>query len=220
MLAVVLAVGLVGCGAMPSEVASGAAPASSAAVSSTAPASSAVEEAMALGRGTWSGSTFTNTNTGVTVTVPDTWLMASDDDLAQNCLSVDGATFTAWTEEDFAAQQIIPDAMAQDPATGNNFSVQYENLAVATGGTSVDANKYLEIAKAQLANTGIEYTYNDVTTTTLNGIEYAVLPLDGVYSGTAFKQYLACRRWNDYIVLITFTVMDGTDASTFYGMFA
>ena len=85
-------------------------------------------------RGSWDGNVYTNDSLNLTVTVPDGWKIATDEELA----AIMGITIDSLTEqgvsEEFLKAQNTYEMMAQDPTNGSNVIVMAENLTVSVGG--------------------------------------------------------------------------------------
>ena len=74
-------------------------------------------------RGSWDGNVYTNDSLNLTVTVPDGWKIATDEELA----AIMGITIDSLTEqgvsEEFLKAQNTYEMMAQDPTNGSNVIV-------------------------------------------------------------------------------------------------
>ena len=96
-------------------------------------------------RGSWDGNVYTNDSLNLTVTVPDGWKIATDEELA----AIMGITIDSLTEqgvsEEFLKAQNTYEMMAQDPTNGSNVIVMAENLTVSVGGTSYDEEAYSNV---------------------------------------------------------------------------
>lgn len=74
-------------------------------------------------RGSWDGNVYTNDSLNLTVTVPDGWKIATDEELA----AIMGITIDSLTEqgvsEEFLKAQNTYEMMAQDPTNGSNVII-------------------------------------------------------------------------------------------------
>ena len=125
-------------------------------------------------RGSWDGNVYTNDSLNLTVTVPDGWKIATDEELA----AIMGITIDSLTEqgvsEEFLKAQNTYEMMAQDPTNGSNVIVMAENLTVSVGGTSYDEEAYSNV----IINTLPEesgYEFADPKTVTIGGRDYYLL---------------------------------------------
>lgn len=111
-------------------------------------------------RGVWDGSVYTNESIGFTLTLPEDWLIATDEELAEIMgLALESNPTTSEISEEFLKAQTTYDAMAQDPATGANVIIMAENLALSVGGTSYDEVKYSEVLINGLPVQQPDYNY-------------------------------------------------------------
>lgn len=122
-------------------------------------------------RGSWEGNVYTNDSLGLTVTVPEEWNIATDEELA----AIMGITIDSLTEqgvsEEFLKVQNTYEMMAQDPAYGTNVIIMAENLAVSVGGTSYDEAAYSNVV---INNLPEEYGYEfaEGETVSVGGRDY------------------------------------------------
>ena len=93
-------------------------------------------DAKEFARGSWAENVYTNDSLGLTVTVPENWEIADDEELAKLMgLTVENLSGEGISEEFLKAQNTY-DMKAQDSELGSNVIVMAENLAVSAGGTA------------------------------------------------------------------------------------
>lgn len=215
---------LTACGAQPtasttSEDTSAAAPSESTAeeTSETEESSEAAETSQenVISRGTWDGNVYTNTFAGITYTKPEDWVAATDEEIAE----LFGEEFTVADLEN-TEQQVIMDTMVQNPVTGTNMFVQFENLSMLIGGMNMTTDTYLDVTKSQLTamdsmNYNVNADYSDIE---LSGNTYRVLEAD--VSDMNTKQYYCCRKEGKYMIAITITVMGDDSVDDIYNCFS
>jgi hypothetical protein len=153
-----------------------------------------------LTRGTIEGNTYTNEFGGLTFEKPESWVYATDEEIAEimgigaDLISDPGTDF----EKAMLEKQSIYDMMAQDNATGSNVIVYYENLALVVGGTKTTEDEYIELLKKGLADAAIfQYEFSDVSEQVLCGETYHVLTAKLTDIGGTQTYYV--RRVGKYI---------------------
>lgn len=165
---------------------------------------SEITKAQNLQRSTYFSDTgkFVNSYTGVTVAVPGDWYVCLDEEIAQVVLegSTTGDELSMWTQADFETQPIIPDFVVMDTANGNIISVSYENLAV-TGAQGVTGQEYVEKLAKELEGDGC--TVSQPETVTLSGMEFDLVTATLTKDGAAHSRYIAARRFEDYMMVVT-----------------
>lgn len=151
-------------------------------------------------RGSWDGNVYTNDSLNLTVTVPDGWKIATDEELA----AIMGITIDSLTEqgvsEEFLKAQNTYEMMAQDPTNGSNVIVMAENLTVSVGGTSYDEEAYSNV----IINTLPEesgYEFADPKTVTIGGRDFYLLQCTAG-EGTLGQDFLFTRIGNHMVSVI------------------
>ena len=151
-------------------------------------------------RGSWDGNVYTNDSLNLTVTVPDGWKIATDEELA----AIMGITIDSLTEqgvsEEFLKAQNTYEMMAQDPTNGSNVIVMAENLTVSVGGTSYDEEAYSNV----IINTLPEesgYEFADPKTVTIGGRDYYLLQCTAG-EGNLGQDFLFTRIGNHMVSVI------------------
>ncbi len=129
---------------------------------STTPTTSVTAE-----RGIWTDTVFHNEFSGMTFTLPEGWVVLSDEEIASTlAIGIEqmGKAGEAFTEEALT-QNTLYDLMAVNGATRDNIVVMFENLAVNPIGNFIKEDAYLMSLKSQMNNvdTGIEYTFSEIS---------------------------------------------------------
>ena len=150
-------------------------------------------------RGSWDGNVYTNDSLNLTVTVPDGWKIATDEELA----AIMGITIDSLTEqgvsEEFLKAQNTYEMMAQDPNYGTNVIVMAENLAVSVGGTSYDEKAYSDVIINTLpAEYG--YEFSEPETVTVGDRQYYLV--QGVAKEGALGQDFLFTRIGNHMVSV------------------
>lgn len=150
-------------------------------------------------RGSWEGSVYTNESIGLTVTVPEDWNIATDEELA----AIMGITIDSLSEEglseEFLKAQNIYEMMAQDPTYGTNVIIMAENLAVTVGGTKYDEKAYSDVVINTLPE-DYGYTFEEPQTVSVGGRDYYLLQAVAK-DGTLGQDFLFTRIGN-YMVSV------------------
>ncbi|WP_455716540.1 DcrB-related protein [Anaerosporobacter sp.] len=111
---------------------------------------------------------------------------------------------------DYAKAVTVYEMMCvEDTVNSPNINIVIENLL----GKKITEDEYIEKAKEQLQNTGIEYTFGDTTKDVeLAGEKYTVLDCVGNYSGQEVLQKMYIRKIDDRMMLLTITYTADTEA--------
>lgn len=161
-------------------------------------------------RGIWTDSTYTNSYMNLTFSMPDTWVYASDEDIA-NTMSIAAENLSeAGLElsEDMLEQQSIYDMMSQSTTTTSSVMVMYENLSMTIGGSMYTEELYLNSVKKQLEDLEMGYTFpDDITTTTIGEETYSALNTE--YGEGELYQTYYVRKINNYMTCIIISAKGG-----------
>jgi hypothetical protein len=173
-----------------------------------------------LVRGSWNDDVYTNEFADIRFTLPEGWLAATDEEIA-NLMGLAAETLEdedKWAVE-AAKLTTVYDMMAQDPATGNNIIVMFENLSMVIGGTSMSEEDYLKSAKEQVASMSLmDYTFNEPYHTEIGGVQYLTSRADSADIG--LSQYYLMHKQDKYMVALIVTIFDETDAEDIIGQFS
>ena len=172
--------------------------------------------------GTVSGNQYVSEFAGITFTAPEGWAYYSDDEIAE--LSGVSADLLADNEKlKNAMLESLIDAMAADPATGNNVNFTFENLKITTGLAMTD-QKYAEAARQTLIagyeQMGAQVAVSEPAEFTLGGSTCRKLVAEVTLNGVSLRQYCYIRKVGGWALSIAVTSMDGTDAGVFEAMFS
>lgn len=161
-------------------------------------------------RGVWNDDVYTNDFTGATFELPEGWLVASDEELAEligastDLLAESGLKFN----EKMLEQQSIYDWMVQNPKTGTNVIGMFENLGLVIGGKNITEEEYFDSMKDLLVQANIaDYTFGEITTETVSGAEYNVLEAAAPDAG--LTQYYYINKQGSYMTAFIITIADG-----------
>jgi hypothetical protein len=170
-------------------------------------------------RGTWNGDIYTNDFSGIKFTLPNGWVSATAEEIAQLIgVSEDILKDDQKWMIDSAKLTTIYDMYAHDPNTGNNVFVLFTNLTMSAGGTELTEKDVLETAKQQLtALENIEYTFGDYFNAEIGGKEY--LAMKGLEEVKGYDQYYFIRRQDDHMIGIIATFFDEADIDSILTQF-
>lgn len=174
-----------------------------------------------LSRGVVDGNTYTSEYIGFSFVKPDSWVYSTDEEINE----LMGASSDILNQSDYEAAvadlATVFDMMVVDYNTGNNINIVYENLTLS-GSTEMTEDEYLEVSKTNLESVeDFTYTFGDVETVTLGGVEFRKLECDVNYMNLVdMKQVLYMHKIGNYMALINFTIVDGTDESVIEGYFS
>lgn len=173
-------------------------------------------------RGTVSGNKYVSEFAGLTLTVPESWFFYTDDQISE--LSGVSAELLGDNEKlKNAMLESLIDAMAVDPATGNNINFTFENLKITTGLAMTD-EKYAAAARNTLIQSyeemGAAITVTEPEEFAIGGTAYRKIVADVTLNGTALRQACYIRKIGGWALSIAVTSMDGTDFGVFEAMFS
>ena len=167
-------------------------------------------------RGSWEGNVYTNDSLGLTITVPENWTVASDEELAE----ITGVVIENTANEDLSAEflkaQNMYEMMAQDNEAGTNIIVMAENLAVSVGGTSYDEKAYSDVVINNLPEEN-GYTFAEGETLTIGGRDYYHVQASA-YNGALGQDYLFTRVGKYMVCIIMSDSPAVMEASDMLGM--
>jgi hypothetical protein len=179
----------------------------------TPPAQTGIE------RGKWTGNTYESAFTGITFTMPEGWVAATAEEIAQ----LIGITADVLSDEqkwmiESAKLTTIYDMFVQNTSTNNNVMVLVENLALSAGGTAVTEEEYLDAVMQQLtAVPNMKYTFEDPTSTSVGSKTY--LSVKCFEESNEFSQYYFVRRQDDYMIGIIASIFDESGIDTILAQF-
>lgn len=174
-----------------------------------------------ISHGTVDGNVYTNEFLGFKFVAPDGWVYATDDELAELLTQ---ATDEVLDYSDFQKSmmeiQLVYDAMAQNPETGTNLIVIYENLAVS-GSVDMTVDEYIELSKEQLSAVEfVTYSFGEASQVVLGDTEFTRLSMTSNYYGIVeMRQASYFAKIGDYMVTMSLTVTDDTPIETIESYF-
>lgn len=174
-----------------------------------------------LSRGTVDGNTYSSEFLGISFVKPDSWVYSTDEEINEMMGVSNDITNRTDYEAAVADLLTVFDMMVIDYNSGNNVNVVFENLSLSNS-TDITEDEYIEITKTNLqAVADLSYTFADVETVSLGGVEFKRLTCDVSYMElVSMKQVMYMKKIDNYMALISFTIVDGTDTSVIEGYFA
>lgn len=163
-------------------------------------------KAPALERGTWNDDVYTNTFSGVTYTLLEGWVAATDEEIKSVMNTGAEAAGIDESTMDIANLKVVYDAFVADQLTGTNIIFSFENLKLSIGGTGMDEKEYVEAVKSQLVSVGdISYTTGDEYEKDVCGEQWYVLETKPDTGN--MEQYYLVRRVGNYMASIIITLV-------------
>lgn len=124
-------------------------------------------------RGSWDGNVYTNDSLGLTVTIPEEWSVATDEELAMIMgIAVEAASQMQISEE-MLRERVCYDMMAVDLHGSSSILITAVNMDLTTGDTDYNEKAYVADLINQLQENN--YTIGEEATTTIGGRDYYVL---------------------------------------------
>lgn len=180
--------------------------------------------AKSITTGAFNGNAYANDFFGMTFKVPDGWTVASKEQMVD--IFKAGQEMIGSNDKDaekkmeLAKQKTLYFAYASkhpiDYAEGpnSNFNLVCENLGIAglVVKTSKDyAEAAIEQIKKSTEGTDMSYTFGDITTQKIGGLDFAITDATLTYSGVEIKQRLVCTIKNNYALTFTLTWFDDAE---------
>ena len=166
-------------------------------------------------RGEWTENVYTSEFAEIKYEMPEAWVYATDEEIKEvidQGVDLINESGDLAIPKDYLEQKEIYDMIAQNPATGSNVQVMFENMKMVVGGAQIDENAYIEITKELLNSSGIaEYNFSDVYKINVGNNEYAVVDLDYELWGISIKQRYCTRKIEDFMTAIIITDVSGGD---------
>ncbi|HIT06334.1 MAG TPA: hypothetical protein IAB53_06790 [Candidatus Scybalocola faecipullorum] len=155
-------------------------------------------------KGSWDGNIYTNTGMDLTFTLPDGWMSASDENIAQ---TVGGNESIGGSDTDSSSPY---DFMIVNASTNDNILLLAEDVSTAMGGSGMTAENYLESIESNLvSDTQTSYTFGEITDAVIAADSYKKLEVSVYYNGTSFTQAYYCRREGDQMLTFIATTATG-----------
>lgn len=174
-----------------------------------------------LTRGTIEGNSYTSDYAEISFSAPDDWVYATDEEIAK-IMGLSADMFAeAGLEFDREAlkKSSIYDTMVQNPATGSNIVVLYENLLLITGETKMTEEQYIDNVINQFETAQIyKCVFSDIKDESLCGNQYKMLRVE-MPDYNAF-QYFLTRKVDKYMLSVIISVFGDDDISSILNFFA
>lgn len=162
-----------------------------------------------LTKGTWEGDAFTSNFARLRFTLPKGWKALSDEELAKIMgVAEELLKDNKWIIE-ATKLKTIQDMIAQDPISGNNVLIQYENLSLTPSAESVSETEYMEILKKQMESLKeFNYSFGEPFSASIAGRDFTGLQANE--SKLGYRQYFYLLKQSGYMVTIIVTLSDNT----------
>lgn len=192
--------------------------------SACSPADNGKKEPINLTRSTYDGFTneFINESIGMTFKVPNNWSILTEEEIVLEYLdnTVTAEEFTAWSADDIIQQPLIPDYVVRDENGKNNISVIYDNVELVTEGLNVTEEQYLQAVTDSIKYIAeTNFSYDKDSKTLLSGQPFLVMQITSTADGTEFNQYMAVKKYGDFMAVITVTIFDELPIEDVWKMF-
>lgn len=172
-------------------------------------------------RGVWVDNVYSNEFLDLSFTMPEGWVSASDEELAEIMgVVLDQTQDTNAISKEFLSAKVIFDMMAQDATYGTNITLQAENMALTLGGSSYTEEEYVKQTVSQLEKQGLTCDLSDeVTETTIGSITYKTFNAT-LYDGAMAQRYLVSVVGKYMVFLTVSYAPEFADIDTIMGQFS
>ena len=160
---------------------------------------------------------FTNGYTQLTAAVPGDWYIYTDSDHAASYLKaeVTGDEFSMWRSADFENKTLIPDFAVQDLANSNNLSVVYVNLENMEYAEYMDEETFHTTVIQHMSQQGRVLNQTDNEIISICDKDFYLFR----FKDADTDWYMAMRRQDNYMIVITATDRSGAGEDLFFGYF-
>ena len=169
-------------------------------------------------RGTWEGNIYTNQYADLSFSMPDSWFIANDEEIAEMMnLSKEMLTDkSVFSEEKVASLAVIFDMIAGDYMAGENVLIQLEKISHIPGHKYLKEEEYLEITKQDLEKANLGYIFEEKEEILIG--DYPYLKMSGEIENSSLEQIYLARKFDDYMFCIVITSSIG-NATEILGYF-
>lgn len=159
-------------------------------------------------KGTWSDRVYTNTALGLSFTLPDGWISASEENMAQ---TVGGNESVGGTEDKKEQEASSPyDFMIVNSVNNDNILLLAEDVSTAMAGDGMAEDNYLNMVKSNLISSQqTVYTPGEITTAVIAGQEFKKMEVSVLYSGRTLTQAYYCKKSGNYMLSFIATTATG-----------
>lgn len=167
------------------------------------------------------GKTYSNEFTGISCTLPDSWVYHTDEEIkALNNIT------TNMLDDDIAEMvkkaTIIYDMQASDPSTGNNTNINLEKLpSYASSSVNIETilkNQFTAL-KQSLESVGATVEKMEYEKITVDRKEYDGISVVSNYNGVKMEQNIICFQKDEYLVYLTVTATQEGKLNTLLSYF-
>lgn len=163
---------------------------------------------------------YTNTTLGLYFALPETMVMASDDEINQlmqvtaEMMYEDPATGEKII--DYSQLTTVYEMMAIDVATGSNVIVMSEKLPLA----AITVEQYISAMENQLKQTTVEVDFGEPESYTLGSTEFTRLNYSVTSNGTEMNQTMLLKKVGSRMYAIAISYPSTVDVSTLLDCFS
>ena len=156
-------------------------------------------------QGEWSDGVYTNTQTGITITLPEGWTRFSDEELMQ-VLNTGYDQMTDEQKKQYEMsrknQQSIYDMGAAGVDGQSSFLFMNENLGLSPITARISEEAYLEVVKKQIEETQLNYTFGEFSEREIAGKNWKVLSMKSMGLVQWFFVHKADKRMEAMIITL------------------
>lgn len=159
-------------------------------------------------KGTWNNNVYTNTTLGLSFTLPEGWMSASEENMEQ---TIGGNESVGGTNTDNEQESSSPyDFMIVNSVNNDNILLLAEDVSTAMAGDGMAEDNYLNTVKSNLvSNQQTVYTPGEITTAVIAGQEFKKMEVSVLYSGRSLTQAYYCKKAGNYMLSFIATTATG-----------
>ena len=170
--------------------------------------------------GSTEGNIYTNESIGLKFTKPDKWTFATESEIA-NIMNIAAEEFDIEEMLEQGKTATIVEFLAMDRTTGNNVSMNFENLEKSNS-TLISEKKYIEYSKEKMQEQfkSHGYEFGEIKDAKLGNVNFKTFEATCKYNGVSMKQQMYIKKYGSYMAVITITVVNGASVSDVENMFS
>jgi hypothetical protein len=171
-------------------------------------------------RGAVNGTSYTNSYLGFTFTAPNTWVYATDAEIAEMINVGAEAVLGDAFKETIKNVPTFYDMMVSDAVTRSNINVGYENLSKSYA-SNITEEQYLAAAKAQFENiSGMTVVFpSTYDTVKLGQTEFLRAVCTVTMQGSTMTQVYYVHKLGGYMGFVIVTIPSGYTVAQIEAMF-
>lgn len=172
--------------------------------------------------GSWNGSVYCNEFLGLSYTLPDSWVHASDEELIEMldiAVSNEALSDETRLSIELSKSRMVYGMVAQDPVGGSSVQVMFTNLEGFAEISEEECARQMAAQQETLLDesTGVTLSMGDTYRAPLGGKNFLVLPLEMSMSGVVVEERIYIQISGEHGMMVAITALADKDIDTMEG---